>query len=189
MNGYSECCQKAKRHDRVCSRVLAKPWEEWLLILAPSHLFHRRAEWSERAGNDVMRMDRERPPVKVDFRAAKLFPLTAFTFEFHSHLQSCDCWWLALMKYVIKSELVARRWGTYLKRRSRSAFNKIKMKAVCNATCYLKGNFKVSDRTNQNLAWRTVECRQTMFVLLLINVVRMTADNVGGITRGHVRPL
>lgn len=181
MNGYSERCQEAERHDRVCSRVLAQPWEEWLLILARSHLFHRRAEWSKRAGNDVMRMDRERPPVKVDFRAAKLFPLTAFTFEFYSHLQSCDCWWLALMKYVIKSEPVARRRGTYLERPSRSAFNKIKIKAVCNATCSLKGNFKVSDRTNENLAWRTVEHCQTMFVPLLINVVRMTG--------GHVSPL
>lgn len=189
MNGCSECCRKAKRHDRVCSSVLAQPWEERLLILAQSHLFHRRAEWSEWAGNDEMRMDRERPPVKVDFRAAKLFPLTAFTFEPHPHLQSCDCWWLALMKYVIKSELVARRQGTYLERRSRSAFNKIKIKVVYNATCYLKGNFKVSDRTNQNLAWHTVERCQTMYALLLINGVRMTADKVGDITRGHVRLL
>lgn len=189
MNGYSERCQKAERHDRVRSRVLAQPWEEWLLILARSHLFHRRAEWSEWAGNDVMRMDRDRPPVKVDFRAAKLFPLTAFTFEFHSHLQSCDCWWLALVKYVIKSELVARRRGTYLECRCRSAFSKIKIKVVYNATCSLKGNFKVSDWTNLNLAWRTVEHCQTMFVPLLINVVGMTEDNLGGITRGHVRPL
>lgn len=38
-----------------------------------------------------MRMDRERPSVKVDFRAAELFPLTAFTFEFRSHLRNRDC--------------------------------------------------------------------------------------------------
>lgn len=146
MNGYSECCQKAERHDRLRSRVLAQPWEEWLLILAWSHLFflslfsHRRPEWSEWAGNDVMRMDRERPPVKADFRAAKLFPLTAFTFEFHSHLQSCDCWWLALMKYVIKFELVARRRGTYLGCRSHLAFNNIQIKVIYNAACSRKSH-------------------------------------------------
>ncbi len=49
--------------------------------------------------------------------------------------------------------------------------------------------WKVSDWTNQNLAWRTVEHCQTMFVPLLINMVRMTEDNLGGIMRGHVRPL
>lgn len=73
-----------------------------------------------------MRTDRERPSVKVDFRAAELFPLTAFTFEFRSHLRNRDCCRLALMKYVIKLELVAllacsRR--TRSERRACSGFN------------------------------------------------------------------